>query len=133
MLGIIFSLAISTSGCNWLKRITFGESMEILHKSYELTLAWDPPLTDIPNRPTEVAAYQIYYREHGTSYWSFLGEVPASGHPEFSVDYERIGSGVFDFAVRAITVEGRVSPLHTSLDSNADPVSGWYVLWVGSQ
>jgi hypothetical protein len=124
---------MTSSGCNWLKLITFGESMEILHKSYELTLAWDPPLTDISNRPTEVAAYQIYCREHGTSYWRYLGEVPASRHPEFTVDYERVGDGLFDFAVRAISVEGRASPLHTSLDSNADPVSGWYVLWVGSQ
>jgi hypothetical protein len=133
VLGIICSLTVISSGCDWLKRITFGESMQILQKSTKLTLAWDPPLTDIPNRPTEVATYQIYCREHGTLYWRFLGEVSASRHPEFTVDYERIGSGLFDFAVRAISVEGRASPLHTSLDSNADPVSGWYVLWVGSQ
>jgi hypothetical protein len=133
MLGIIFSLTVTSSGCDWLKRITFGESMQILQKSTKLTLAWDPPMTDIPNRPTEVATYQIYGREHGTSYWRLLGEVPASRHPEFTVDHERIGNGLFDFAVRAISVEGKVSPLHTSLDSNADPVSGWYVLWVGSQ
>jgi hypothetical protein len=107
--------------------------MEILHKSTELTLAWDPPITDIPNRPTEVAAYKIYCREHGTSDWRLLGEVPASRHPEFTVEYDQLGDGFFDFAVRAITVEGRASPLHTSLDSNADPVSGWHVLWVGSQ
>ena len=124
---------VTSSGCDWLKRITFGESMQILQKSTELTLAWDPPLTDIPNRPTEVATYQIYCREHGTSHWRLLGEVPASRHPEFTVDHERIGNGLFDFAVRAISVEGRASPLHTSLDSNADPISGWYVLWVGSQ
>jgi hypothetical protein len=126
-------LAVATSGCNWLKRITFGESIEILYKSYELTLAWDPPLRDIPHMPTEVAAYQIYFREHGSSDWSFLGEVPASRHPEYTIDHEQIGSGLFDFAVRAISVEGKASPLHTSLDSNADPVSGWHVLWVGSQ
>ena len=133
MLGIIFSLTVTSSGCDWLKRITFGESMQILQKSTKLTLAWNPPLTDIPNRPTEVATYQIYCREHGTSHWRLLGEVPASRHPEFTVDHERIGNGLFDFAVRAISVAGRVSPLHTSLDSNADPISGWYVLWVGSQ
>ena len=107
--------------------------MQILHKSTELTLAWDPPITDIPNGPTEVAKYQIYYREHDTSYWRFLDEIPASPHPEYTIDHERVGDGLFDFAVRAISVEDRVSPLHSSTDSNADPVSGWYVLWVGSQ
>jgi hypothetical protein len=120
-------------GCDWLKRITMGESMQILHKSMELTLAWDPPMTDIPNTPTEVEAYQIYYREHGTAHWRILGEIPASRHPEYTVDHQRLGSGLYDFAVRAITVDGRESALHTSLDNNADPVSGWYVLWVGSQ
>jgi hypothetical protein len=133
LIGIIFSLTVSTPGCNLLKLIALGESMQILHKSMELTLAWDPPLTDIPNRPTEVAAYQIYFREHGASYWRFLGEVTASRHPEYSVDYDLVGDGEYDFAVRAISVEGRASPLHTSLDSNADPASGWHVLWVGSQ
>ena len=107
--------------------------MQILHKSMELTLAWDPPLTDIPNRPTEVAAYQIYCREHGTSYWRLLAEIPAAPHPEYTVEFERVGHGLFDFAVRAISVEGAASPLHSSLDGNADPVSGWYVLWVGSE
>ena len=133
LLGIIISLAVTSAGCNWLKRITLGESMQILHKSTELTLAWDPPLTDIPNRPTEVAAYQIYSREHGTSYWRFLGEIPASRHPEFTIEHESVGNGLYDFAVRAITVEGRASALHTSLDNSADPVSGWHVFWIGPQ
>ena len=44
-----------------------------------------------------------------------------------------LGDGLFDFAVRAISVEDRASPLHCSTESNADPVSGWHVLWVGSQ
>ena len=126
-------MIVATSGCDWLKRITLGESMQILHKSTELTLAWDPPLTDIPNRPTEVAAYQIYYREHCTCDWLLIGEIPASRHPEYTIDYSRIDAGLYDFAVRAITVDDRASPLHTSLDSSADPVSGWYVLWIGSQ
>ena len=133
MIGIIFSLVVATAGCNWLKRITFGESIQILHKSRELTLAWDPPSGDLPGRSTEVAAYQIYCREHGTSYWRLLAEIPASRNPEYTIDHERVGSGLFDFAVRAISVEGSASRLHSSLDSSADPVSGWYVLWIGPQ
>jgi hypothetical protein len=107
--------------------------MQITHRSIELTLAWDPPLTDIPKRPTEVAVYQIFFREHGTSYWVLLDEIPASPHPEYTIDHERIGDGLFDFAVRAISVEGKASALHSSLDNDADPISGWYVLWLGSQ
>ena len=128
---MLISLALTSVGCDWLKRITLGESAQILHKSYSLTLAWDPPITDIPNRSTEVEAYQIYYREHGTSYWRLLAEVPASRHPEYTIRHESVGNGLYDFAVRAITVEGKASALHTSLDSNADPISGWHVFWIG--
>ncbi len=121
------------SACNWLKRLTFGESMEILHKSSELTLAWDPPLADIPNRPTEVEKYQVYYREHGTLDWRFLGEAPASPHPEYTVEHRLLGDGQYDFAIRAITQSGQASLLHSSLDSSADPVCGWYVFWVNTE
>ena len=107
--------------------------MQILHKSTKLTLAWDPPIKDIPNLPTEVVGYKIYYRDHGTSSWRLLSEIPASPHPEYTLEYDRVGGGLYDFAVCAITTDGQTSPLHTSLDSNADPISGWHVLWVESQ
>jgi len=107
--------------------------MQILHKSSELTLAWDPPLTDIPNRLTEVTKYQIYCRRHGASEWEMLGEVPASSRPEYRVEHDRLGDGLYDFAIRAITRDGLASPLHTSLDNSADPVSGWYVFWVNTE
>lgn len=126
-------MAVTLSGCDWLKRLTLGESMQIVHKSDTLTLAWDPPATDIPDRPTEVEAYQVYCREHGTSYWRFLAEIPASRNPEYTIDHEYLGNGLYDFAVRAITVEGRASALHTSLDNSADPISGWHVFWIGPQ
>ena len=128
---MLISIVLTSVGCDWLKRITLGESVQILHKSYTLTLAWDPPITDIPDRRTEVEAYQVYCRKHGTSYWRLLAEVPASPHPEYTIEHESIGNGLYDFAVRAITVEGRASALHTSLDNNADPISGWHVFWIG--
>ena len=126
-------MLLGLPGCNWLKLISFGESMQIVHKSTDLILAWDPPLTDIPNRPTEVEKYQIYFREHETSYWRYLGEVPASPHPEYTVEHGLLGDGLYDFAIRAITQSGQASPLHSSLDSHADPVCGWYVFWVNTE
>jgi hypothetical protein len=125
-------LAISATGCDWIRSIALFDSMQVEYKSPKLTLAWDPPPSDIPDLPTEVIRYQIYCREHGTSGWRFLGELPAASHPEYTVEHSQLGDGLFDFAVRDITKDGRASPLHTSLDSNADPVSGWYVLWVQS-
>ena len=125
-------LTVSTAGCSWIRSFAVGDSMELVEKSAKLTLAWDPPLTDFLNRPTEVTSYRIYCREHGTQYWRFLGEIPATAHPEYTVQHSQLGNGLYDFAVRAVTSLGRMSEMHTSLDSSADPVSGWYVLWAQS-
>jgi hypothetical protein len=127
-------LSVSATGCNLMLFKNMGDSgsRQLVHKSSKLTLAWDRPRSDIPNRPTEVTNYQIYFREHGTPYWSLLAEIPASAHPEYTVEHERLGNGVFDFAVRSIAKDGRVSTLHTSLDSTADPITGWYVMWAQS-
>ena len=131
-LAAALTLAVSATGCFLILATAHGDCVEIVHKTPKLTLAWDPPLSDIPNRPTEVASYQIYCREHGTPYWRFLGEIPATLHPEYIVQHSLLGDGLFDFAVRSIAKDGRASALHSSLDNNADPISGWYVLWAQS-
>lgn len=124
------ALTLVAGGCRWLRSVTYGDTMQVEWRSRDLTLAWDPPITDLPGRPTEVAVYQIYSQAEGSSYWRFLGEVPASRHPEFTVEHRALGDGSYFFAVRAITVGGQASGLHTSLDSTADPVCGWHVLWL---
>jgi hypothetical protein len=131
-LPVLLVLTLCAGGCDWIRSLNLSDSMQLVHKSSQLTLAWDPPISDLPSLPTEVVSYGIYYRAHGTYGWRFLAEVPASLHPEYAIEHDQIGDGLFDFAVRAITIDGRTSPLHTSLDNNADPVSGWYVLWVQS-
>lgn len=126
------TLMLLITGCNWIRSISLGEHAPIVHKYQQLTLAWDPPLSDSPSRPTEVVAYQIYYRNHNDFYWRLLSEVKASSHPEYTLKRGELGTGIFDFAVCAIAADGSSSPLHTSLDSNADPVSGWYLIWAES-
>jgi hypothetical protein len=125
----VLTLALLSGGCKWLRNVTYGESLQIEWSYRELTLAWDPPVTDIPGRPTEVSAYQVYVQQQGSSYWRFLGEVPASRHPEYTVEHDLLGDGLYTFAVRAITASGQASALHASTDSSADPVCGWHVLW----
>jgi len=132
--GLAATLVMFTliGGCNWLRTVTYGENLQIEWRYSTLTLAWDPPATDVPGRPTEVASYQVYVQQQGSSYWRFLGEAPGSRHPEFTVEHSLLGNGLYFFAVRAITTAGQASPLHTSLDSSSDPVCGWQVLWHNS-
>jgi hypothetical protein len=122
----------SLQSCDWLGKSALGEAIELYHKAPDLTLAWDPPVTDVPKTPLEVVSYQIYYRQHGAPLWCLLDEISASASPEFTIAMGRLQDGAYDFAVSAVLANGRVSPLHSSLDNSADPVSGWFVLWVRS-
>ena len=131
---IFCSLLFFSTGCSWFDWIEFkpAVSLQIVHTSAQLTLAWDPPVTDIPRSPSEVGSYRIYCRDRGTLYWRYLGEVEADLHPQHTISHDTLGDGLYEFAVQAVTIEGRVSPLHTSLDSSADPISGWYAFWLKS-
>ncbi len=116
-------------GCNALEGLGPADSRLIVQRASTLTLAWDPPLTDWSGQPTEVRSYQLFYRRHGDSVWSLLGEIPAAAHPTYTIEHERLGDGLYDFAVQALQAGGGASSLHTSLDSFAQPITGWYVFW----
>lgn len=90
--------------------------------SDSFTLAWNPAEGDIE-------AYEVYVRNHGTQEWSFLAEVESTDTPSFTVDSAALSYGSYDFAVRSRLASGETSEYHTSLDSTADPGTGWWVDW----
>ena len=106
-----------------------SDSIQFLVKTDKITLAWDPPASAGIGAlaPT---TYRVYYRGHNDSYWRFLDEVPASENPTYTVHHEDVGDGLWVFAVCSVRAAGGVSPLHTSLDGNADPFTGWHIFWV---
>jgi hypothetical protein len=108
-----------------------GNSAPLTVFSRSITLAWDPPGGVLPG-PYALASYFVYWRPHLGAGWRFLARVPARDAPEVRVEHDVLGDGVFDFAVMCMDESGNVSPIHSSLDAEADPVGGWYVIWVGS-
>ncbi len=92
------------------------------------TLLWDPPQDEAGNHE-QVASYNLYYREHGTYSWSSLGSAAATSAPSFEVTTALLSYGSYDFAVAAVEMDGSESEPHTSLDDDADPQTGWYVVW----
>ena len=88
----------------------------------QITLAWDRPSGDI-------ASYRVYYREHGAQNWEYLGENIGADETEYTISYAVLTNGSYDFAVSVVDSEDTESPLHTSLDTTADPDSGWYLKW----
>ena len=110
-----------------------SDPIRIAVKSPRLTLAWDPPETNIPHSPSYVTAYRIYYKEMQTSGWTFLDEIEASENPQYTVNHEDLRDGDYAFAIRSVGGGGAFSPLHTSLDWSADPITGWYVSWLKNE
>ena len=101
---------------------TEGEPDQYVVTNAEITLAWDPS-------PSEVVSYRLYYRNHGTEEWIFIAEVPSSDAPEYTIAHASFGNGDFDFGVIAVSVGAAESAIHTSLDTTAYPISGWYLHW----
>ncbi len=102
-------------------------------KTSYLTIEWDPATGVTPGNPLYPQSYKIYFSEFGKSNWILLGSVNSSNNPYFTVKHSDVGDGAYVFAVRTVSVGGGQSPLHTSLDYTADPISGWYVWWIKNE
>jgi hypothetical protein len=96
---------------------------EVQSASSQVTLGWDPP-------PSAVEAYKLFFRIHNTTDWYTLADdLPAVPAPEYTVLHADIGSGMFDFGVIARDAEAHESSMHMSLETSAQPDSGWFLIW----
>jgi len=88
--------------------------------SDQITVAWDYD-GDLPE------GFRLYYRSHGTTdSWTMLGETTDT---EYTVTWEGPHfNGVWDYGVAGFNGDEE-RKMHTSLDENADPNSGWYLNW----
>ena len=95
---------------------------EISRTDNVVVLLWDAP-------STPVYSYNVYYREHETQEWNLLATVPATEFPEYAVTAVDLKGKLLDFAVTSIDAYGNESGIHSSLDQDADPPTGWYLHW----
>jgi hypothetical protein len=106
---------------------TDPDEIEVTEES--VTLAWDSPSPDID-------FYKLLFRIHGANppeSWLVLEEnLSANPTPEYTVNNADIGNGVFDFGVVAkdLDADTEESSLHSSLDTTAQPDTGWYLIWM---
>ena len=100
-----------------------GQGIAIHTESF--TLSWDPPASGT------VTGYRVYQRARGTQDWTVLGSASPDPAPSFVVSTATLDYGLYEFAVSALndTLE---SSLHTSLDDEALPATGWFVNWLGA-
>ena len=134
VLTLIIILSATTSGCSlyMLQSLEIpddgtpdpgADAQKVLCSTEEVTLAWDPP-------PSDIASYKIFYRSHESGSWILFDEIPADDDPEYTLYHGDFGDGDYDFGVVAVDAETEESAMHTCLDNTAQPESGWYLSWV---
>jgi len=140
LLSLLAGLLLYLAGCTMYMAVAFrystaevagggGEEhgatdpQEVSSTAAEVTLAWDPP-------PSSIAAYRVLFRIHDCSSWYSLDDdLAAEPAPEFTVQHTAVGSGIFDFGVIAVDAEDAESAMHLSLETTAQPDTGWYLVW----
>lgn len=97
-----------------------GQKISVTGVSF--TIAWDY------DTPSTVDDYRIYYREHGTFVWMYLGSTGSGSILEYTIENSALAYGVYDIAVSSVS-GSHESEFHTSMDDSAVPSTGWYIDW----
>ena len=113
----------------------FGEPgpLPITIDQERITLGWDSSSDEFGQPESAVESFNLYYRHLGTRHWFLLSTVTATENPTFTVDAHSVlvgqASGAFEFGVSSITRRGAESAIHSSIDFDARPRGGWYIIW----
>jgi hypothetical protein len=126
LLVVSVALLSSISGCALYNMECFYKDTDkatgasiLISSADSVTLAWDAP-------ESGAAKYIVSCRVHGQNDWQELGETVST---EYTIQYAVLGDGEFDFAIIAESDVGVRSVVHVSLDTTADPTTGWYLRW----
>jgi hypothetical protein len=124
--GLLLLLALSLAAVQTCRIGGPGPLTPVFVTGDSVTLAWDPPS---PAPGSDVTAWRIYSRVHGTAGWTEVDEIPADEGTRYTITRGELGEGDFDLAVSAVDTLGRESAPHSSTDTDAWPVGGWYLRW----
>jgi len=98
------------------------EVEELFRTTTSISLAWNY------DTPSEVDYFKMYYKPHGSNDWAYLDSTNTAT-PVFEISHDSVGDGSWDFGVTSINLSGTESDIHSSLDTTAEPDTGWYLLW----
>ena len=122
---LISSLGVFFYSCQY----TAKPQLIVVHDD-TITLSWDPPDFNTLEVIWPIVSYKVFYRRYGGFSWSLIAEVEAKQRLAYTLNHDEVGDGLYEFAVSAMNEKNYMSTLHTSIDQNANPFGGWYVLWL---
>ncbi len=100
-----------------------ADPKELVSSDDEITIAWDEP-------PSAVESYKVLFRFHDTQDWYLINQILAVEDPDYTMFKIDFDDGPYDFGVKAVDSESEESLLHFSLETTADPDTGWYLIWL---
>ena len=102
----------------------------VTHVGPSAALGWDNPnVAALPETPSAVSYFEVYYRRYGRREWRELGTTE-NAETTISFTNTDLPYGQYEFAVSAVTNDGKRSELHLSSDFDAWPTGGWYFNWI---
>ncbi len=126
-LALALGVGLGLSSC----RLIFTDTgpLEVVQTGTSFTLSWDSSQeSSLPDTPSAVSHYELYYRVLGGRDWHRLGTT-SGPEPVYTVRWPALFYGEFELAVRSVRNDGLVSEMHTSTDYDAWPTGGWYLNW----
>jgi len=125
---LLILFLIFLGGCTLFVDDEYDEPREILVRDNYVTIEWDNPIYLI--KSGEAESQMIYIRAHGTENWQLMDEVDFSIVPSYTIRRADLKPGKYDFGVSVKTKDGKISKIHSSLDTSASPATGWYIFWI---
>ena len=126
---IVLITILLLSSC---KFFTYTDApVEIQVKAERFTIAWDEPAPETSTTQNEIKTYKLYYRHYKSNEEFIL--LDEMRNLEYTVTREKIDYGKYEFAVCFVDQNGNESPYHISTDRTADPITGWYLNWIGTK
>lgn len=122
---IFFSL-ILFSNCNILVK-SIGPVPIVVNKDSFL-LVWNAEQSGIPDLPSSITGFELYYRGFGSSEWNQLRSIHRYNLRAFISVSDLDGYGSYEIGIRQVYKNGRTSDMHKSTDFNAKPTGGWYLV-----
>lgn len=123
---IILISVFFLSGCRFF--LSLSGPIPVDYHEHTLTLSWENEHTEIEGTPVATAYFNVFYRDLGTTEWTFL-QTTDDSQSSISIRHGSLGDGDYEFAVQAVYNNGKTSALHCSSDFSAWPPGGWYLRW----
>lgn len=123
---LVVSAAGLLGGCRWL--LQNAGPVPIVVQSNTLVLQWDADSVPIEQSGSATARFDLYFRSFGTAEWEYLKSTDGF-QTQTMIDGSELSHGTYEFAVEQVYRSESRSGLHTSLDMNAWPPGGWYIIW----